>query len=195
MAIAKTILYQLFEKRIGNVQLLQILGEAYEHSRKSTNTQDYENILWTALERALAAALRGAKELVIVVDGLDEAAAGEPYLFQKLTAVTTNAVNVKLVTLGAEKSQATDGLFNVPITEERISEDVSTVVRSNLAHSKIFLELNDHAFAPPDHSLAKCRYPDSSDLPDCGHKSDSPDLDSEQCGDFTIHYIACSAAS
>lgn len=143
MAIAKTILYQLFEKRIGNVQLLQILGKAYGRSRTSTDAQDYENILWTALERALAAALRGAKELVIVVDGLDEAASGESYLFQKLTAVTANAINVKLVTLGAEKPQATDGLFNVPITEDRMSEDVSTVVRSNLAHSKTFLELNE----------------------------------------------------
>ncbi|KAJ5833009.1 NACHT domain protein [Penicillium riverlandense] len=142
-AIAKTILFQLFEKRIGNIQLLHILGDAYERSRKTTSAADYENILWNALERALAAALKDAKELVIVVDGLDEASCGEATLLKRLTAATNNSTNVKLITLGTEIPPASESVMHVSVNEDRIVEDVSTVVRSNLIHSHSFLELSD----------------------------------------------------
>ncbi|KAJ5090199.1 hypothetical protein N7532_008883 [Penicillium argentinense] len=141
IAIAKTILSQLFEKRIGNVGLLQILGDAYERSRKATTNEDYENILWTALERALGAALRNAKELVIVVDGLDEAQFGESALLKKLTTATANATKVKLITLGSEKPSGTNNLLHVPITEDRIADDISIVVRANFEHSKVFQQM------------------------------------------------------
>ncbi|KAJ5176019.1 uncharacterized protein N7482_001896 [Penicillium canariense] len=143
VAIAKTILFQLFEKRIGNIQLLHILGDAYERSRKTTSPADYENILWIALERALAAALRGAKELVIVVDGLDEATGGETALLQRLTLATSNAVNVKLITLGSEKPTTKEKVMPVPITEDRITDDVSAVVRSIFEYSRIFQGMSE----------------------------------------------------
>jgi hypothetical protein len=143
IAIAKTILFQLFEKRIGNVQLLHILGDAYERSRKTTGPADYENIIWNALERALAAALRGAKELVIVIDGLDEATGGEAALLQKLTVATSNAVNVRLITLGSEKPVAKENVMAVPITEDRIADDVAAVVRNIFEDSRTFREMSD----------------------------------------------------
>ncbi|KAJ5660948.1 uncharacterized protein N7484_000320 [Penicillium longicatenatum] len=141
IAIAKTILYQLFEKRIGNTALLQIMGEAYERSKKTVDAAQYENILWTALERALNAALQNAKELVIVVDGVDEATGGEAPLLQKLLSATTHATGVKLITLGAEKPKAAEGLAHLPITEDRIGDDVSTVVRASFEEHQTFLDL------------------------------------------------------
>lgn len=143
IAIAKTILFQLFEKRIGNIQLLHILSDAYERSRKTTDVGEYENLLWTAVERALGAALRGARELVVVVDGLDEASCGEQALRKRLTAATAHAVNVKLITLGSEKPSTPENLMDVPITEERVHDDISTVVRSKLERSKTFLGLSE----------------------------------------------------
>jgi hypothetical protein len=142
IAISKTILYQLFEKRIGNVQLLHILGEAYERSRKTTDIAEYESIMWTALQRSLAAALPRAKELVIVVDGLDEATCDESTLFKKLTSATFNGTNVKLITLGAEK-QVGEGIQPIPVSEDRIYDDVSIVVRANFQHSHIFRDLSE----------------------------------------------------
>ncbi|KAJ5717647.1 hypothetical protein N7488_003293 [Penicillium malachiteum] len=143
IAIAKTILYQLFEKRIGNVQLLNILGEAYEQSKKVTVESEYQVILWTALERALAAALRNAKELVIVVDGVDEATGGEAPLVQKLLAATAHGTNVKLITLGAEKPKGVEGVMHVPISEDRIADDVSIVVRSFFEEHDTFRSLSE----------------------------------------------------
>jgi hypothetical protein len=149
IAISKAILFQLFEKRIGNVQLLQILHEAYDNSKRTTNSTDYENILWHALEQALAAALAGAKNLVIVVDGVDEASCGEAPLLQKLLAATSKGTNVKLITLGAEKAKTSASLMQVPISADRIADDVSTVVRSHFTESpkpsetKAFLSMDE----------------------------------------------------
>jgi hypothetical protein len=119
------------------------LGDAYERSRRTTSVADYENILWNSLERGLAAALKGAKELVIVADGLDEASCGEATLLKKLIAVTTNSTNVKLITLGAEKPAVSENVMHVPVSEDQVADDISTVVRSNLIHSHSFLELSE----------------------------------------------------
>ncbi|GCB24073.1 hypothetical protein AAWM_06958 [Aspergillus awamori] len=145
-AIVKAILSQLFEKRIGNVELLQILTDAFQRSKKATNDNDFDNILWNALESALVAALHGAKELVIVVDGIDEASCGESVLLQKLSAATTKGTNVKLITLGAEAPAKAPGHITVPVTDERIFEDIATVVRSQFLEAKesvVFPELDD----------------------------------------------------
>lgn len=133
----------MFEKRIGNVQLLHILGDAYERSRKTTSLVDYENILWNALERALAAALRSAKELVIVIDGLDEATGGETPLLQRLTAATANAHNVRLITLGSEKPTAKENVMAFPITEDRVADDIAAVLRDAFEHSRTFQEMSE----------------------------------------------------
>ncbi|KAJ5589423.1 hypothetical protein N7537_012101 [Penicillium hordei] len=148
IAIVKTILLQLFEKRIGNIQLLQILHEAYDASKKTTNEEEYERILWNALENALSAALARAKDLVIVIDGVDEASCGEALLLQKLIAATSNGTNVKLITLGAEKPRTSASLSHVPIGGDRIADDISTVVRSNFTAanspgSKVFLSMDE----------------------------------------------------
>ncbi|KAJ5248908.1 hypothetical protein N7468_000359 [Penicillium chermesinum] len=143
IAVAKTILHQLFEKRIGNIQLLQILSEAYEQSRKTTSEAEYEDLLWHALHRTLGAAMRGSKELIIIVDGIDEATCGEAHLFEKLTNAVAHTAAVRLITLGGEKPKDTTNVLHVPINEERNGEDVSIVVRSNLEHSKVFREMSE----------------------------------------------------
>ncbi|CAG8900204.1 unnamed protein product [Penicillium egyptiacum] len=148
VAIAKTILFQLFEKRIGNVQLLQILHEAYDASKKTTNEAEYENILWNALKNALSAAHARAKDLVIVVDGVDEASCGETLLLQKLIDATSNGTNVKLIIFGAEKPQNSASLMHVPIGADRIADDISLVVRSDFTSGKsagteVFLSMDE----------------------------------------------------
>ncbi|KAJ5322016.1 uncharacterized protein N7506_011146 [Penicillium brevicompactum] len=149
IAIAKAVLFQLFEKRIGNVRLLQILHDAYDSSKKATSETDYENILWDTLKQALGAALAGAKDLVIVVDGVDEASCGEAHLLQKLIPATSSGTNVRLITLGAEKPQTSVGVTQIPVSGDRITEDISTVVRSQFtehskeSESKSFLSMDE----------------------------------------------------
>ncbi|RAH77834.1 NACHT domain protein [Aspergillus japonicus CBS 114.51] len=142
-AIVKTILFQLFEKRIGNTQLFQILWDAFERSKRAPNDNDYDNILWNALEHALSAALKGAKELVIVMDGVDEAACDEAVLLQKLTSATAKATNVKLITLGAQDPPSLPGLRHHRITDDGIYEDICAVVRGQFEKSDAYDSLDE----------------------------------------------------
>ncbi|EAW23842.1 NACHT domain protein [Aspergillus fischeri NRRL 181] len=142
-AVARSILYQLFDKRIGNVQLLQILSVAHERSKKATNEQDYDSLLWNALEAALSVALPGAKELVIVVDGVDEAACSETAMLNQLATATAKGSNVKLITLGALKPPTAADQAFVQITEELIFDDIAAVVRDQLQQSRVFLGMSE----------------------------------------------------
>lgn len=137
-AVVKSILRQLLEKRIGNVPLFQILDDAYQRSKLVTNDEDYNNILWNALECAVRAVLPGAKQLVIVVDGVDETSSGEASLVQKLYAATGKSSNVKLITLGAQAPPAAAGVTHIRMSEDLISDDIVAVVRSNFGQSQVF---------------------------------------------------------
>ncbi|KAH7324307.1 NACHT domain protein [Stachybotrys elegans] len=142
--ILKAILCQLFQQRIGNVQLLQILSEAMERCARTTNDSEYEKVVWVALERSLQAALVGAKELIIVVDGLDEAVSSESDLVQRLHSATSQGSNVKLIALGTQKPSVTSGVTNIQITDDLIFDDIMAVVRGLFEHgSKVFRSMHE----------------------------------------------------
>ncbi|KAK6078425.1 nacht domain protein [Seiridium cupressi] len=142
-AVAKAILCLLFERRIGNIPLLHILLEAYERCQHATKNEEYDDIVWDALHRALSAALPGARELIVVVDGIDEASCGEAALFKRLTAATADGTNVKLITLGTEKQPASKGRSNVQINEDLIFDDVIAVVRSHFDSDNEFSTMSE----------------------------------------------------
>ncbi|KAL4895080.1 hypothetical protein BDV59DRAFT_159644 [Aspergillus ambiguus] len=136
-AVARTILYQLFEKRIGNVQLFQILTEAFQRGKMCTSDEEYDHILWTALGDALAARLQGAKDLILVVDGVDEASCGEEVLMRKLLTATAQGSHVKLITLGSQRPSSVEGLACVQVSEDLIFEDISAVIRGHFRNQAL----------------------------------------------------------
>ncbi|KAL4918872.1 NACHT domain protein [Aspergillus aurantiobrunneus] len=131
-AVVRNLLSQLFQSRIGNVQLFHALSDAYEQCKVTTNSNDYDNILWNALDRGLASAMHGSNPLVIVVDGVDEASCAEELLLERLNAATLNGTGVKLVTLGGQKPQDSPTQVSVEVTDDLIFDDVCAVVRKAL---------------------------------------------------------------
>ncbi|KAF7166709.1 hypothetical protein CNMCM5623_000253 [Aspergillus felis] len=142
-ATAKTILSQLFSARIGNVQLYEILSDAHDRCQKSTREDQYDNELWRALGLALQASLRGAKELVLVVDGADEASCGENALVNRLRDATLKASTLKLIVLGTKKQETSTTQTAVQITPELIFDDVAAVVRRLFQACHAFGELSE----------------------------------------------------
>jgi hypothetical protein len=141
-AVIKAILRQLFDKRIGNTQLFEILSETYDRSRQATSSDDYEKILWDALEASLEV-LRGAKPLVILVDGLDEVSGTESAVLEKLQATTAKALNLKLITLGSQNFKPAANVANVHISPELIFDDIAAVVRNSFEGSQNFTRLSE----------------------------------------------------
>lgn len=140
-AIVETILRQIFNKRIGNVRLYQILAEAYDRCEKTTDEETYDNILWTALNHSLESGLKGARDLVLLVDGLDEAACGEEILSRRLNEAT--ASNFKLITLGSLQHSTTSDRIGLRMTSDLVFDDVAAVVRSVLQSSRAFDEMSE----------------------------------------------------
>ncbi|KAL2833125.1 hypothetical protein BJY01DRAFT_253617 [Aspergillus pseudoustus] len=141
-AIAKAILSQIFEKRIGNVPLFRILSDALHRSRVAADYDIYDEILWDAVEQALASSLRGANDVVLVVDGVDEASCGEDVLLQRLVKASSKAASAKLITLGSKTPAQAVGQSRVRITDDIIFDDIAAVVRACFEPSKVYAKLS-----------------------------------------------------
>ncbi|AEO60474.1 hypothetical protein MYCTH_2120499 [Thermothelomyces thermophilus ATCC 42464] len=142
-AVAKSVLGQLFEKRIGNVKLLQILCDAHDQSKHASTYEEYDQIMWMAVERALATALPGARELVLVVSGIDEASCDEAALFGRLAKATANGTNVRLITLGREAHSPADGLMSIHMSEDLILDDIMAVIRNDFDVDSEFSQMSE----------------------------------------------------
>ncbi|CAG8207530.1 unnamed protein product [Penicillium nalgiovense] len=140
-AVAKCILSQLFAARIGNVRLYQILLDAYDICKKTIDIDTYENILFKALGDALQSNLKSAKQLVLVVDGLDEAVSGQTTLLNQLKGATRNVANLKLIVLAAEEQAAAVTDTAVHITPELTLDDVVAVTRRLFKQDQAFNQL------------------------------------------------------
>ncbi|KAK8099894.1 NACHT domain protein [Apiospora kogelbergensis] len=141
-AVAKAIMSQLLVKRIGNTQLLQILSDACKTCQTVANSDEYDNTVWSALGRALGAALPGAKELVLVVDGIDDAACDEKSMFRRLVSAVAQGSNTQLITLGRAKFEGT-GQSSLQITDGLIFDDIMAVVRSHFDSDAEFSSMSD----------------------------------------------------
>ncbi|KAK7968748.1 NACHT domain protein [Apiospora saccharicola] len=142
-AIAKAVMRQLLDKRVGNIQLLKILCEAYKECQTVANGDEYDNAVWSAMGRALRANLPGARELVLVVDGIDETSCGEKSMFRRLVGAVENNQNVRLITLGRAKFAEAPGQARMQITDGLIFDDITAVVRSHFESDTEFGEMSE----------------------------------------------------
>ncbi|KAJ5128530.1 hypothetical protein N7448_002249 [Penicillium atrosanguineum] len=142
-AVAKTILSQMFSKRIGNLQLYQILASTYDQSQQCVDEGNYDDLLWSALANALNASIAGAKELVLVVDGVEEASCGEKALSRRLHEATSKAPAVKLVVLASQKMDLIASQTTVGISSELTFDDVAAVTRKIICQSHAFNVMSD----------------------------------------------------
>ncbi|KAI2747521.1 hypothetical protein DTO013E5_810 [Penicillium roqueforti] len=142
-AVAKTIMSQMLSKRIGNLQLYQILAEAYNQSRLTVDEELYENLLWDALGRALKTSGAGSRELVLVVDGVDEASCGEKALSHRLHEAASKSPSLKLITLGSHPVDSVTSQMVVRVTLGLIFDDISAVTRKTLQQSHVYSKMSN----------------------------------------------------
>ncbi|KAL2814087.1 hypothetical protein BDW59DRAFT_167290 [Aspergillus cavernicola] len=129
LAVAKSILSQLFALRVGNLSLYQTLSDTYERCRKTVTEEQYVDLLWDALKSVLPATLEGAKETVLIVGGVDETTCGQTPLLARLKHATADVGNLNLIVLGSEKQEIMPKQTTVQITPELIFDDIAAVVR------------------------------------------------------------------
>ncbi|KAL3462198.1 NACHT domain protein [Aspergillus heterothallicus] len=137
-AIAKAILRQLFATNIGNITLYRTLSDAYTRCRQTADEDQFVNHLWNAVKSALPTCLEGARESVLVVDGLDEASCGHSALAHRLASVTADARNFKMIMLSSEKPAGLSNESIVQISPAQVFDDIAAVVRRVLQSCSAF---------------------------------------------------------
>ncbi|KAK8087660.1 hypothetical protein PG997_002621 [Apiospora hydei] len=145
-AIAKVIMSQLLDKRVGNIQLLQTLCDAYKACQTAATNDEYDDAAWAAMGRALSAGLPGAaREVVLVVDGIDDASCDEKALFQRLVAATAKVggSSVRLITLGRVKMAEAPGQADMQISDALVFDDIMAVVRGHFESDAEFGQMSE----------------------------------------------------
>jgi tetratricopeptide (TPR) repeat protein len=140
-AIAKTILSQLFEQQIGNMRLYRILSDTYRKCQETFDGEAYGDMLWEALGTALEASRTGAKDLILIVDGVDEVSCGESALLERLRNATAHSRSTKMILLTSQlqsTNSSQDRIATVRITPELIFDDIAAVVRRVFQSSDAF---------------------------------------------------------
>ena len=151
LAVAKSLLVQLLNLRVGNIGLYYALFRAYHQCRTTDDLKSYEEYLWQALADALQHPVEGSNELVIVVDGLDEiaestsasiqasGAISPAALLERLSSVTNAGYGVRLITLSSSiKMPMTSKGSQHQITREDLRDDLHAVALRALAHNHHF---------------------------------------------------------
>ncbi|KAJ5158863.1 uncharacterized protein N7500_008514 [Penicillium coprophilum] len=157
-AVAKTIMSQMFDKRIGNMQLYQILADTYTQSKRTVDEASYDDLLWNALGRALQASGASTKELVLVIDGVDEASCGERTMSHLLQETVSKMHSVKLITLGSQAVDSAISQTAVGITLGLVFDDIAAVTRRELQQSQVYNKMSNE-----DKELTVARITEASD--------------------------------
>jgi tetratricopeptide (TPR) repeat protein len=142
-AVAKGMLSQMFTKHLGNVQLYRVLADAYSQSQRTCDDESYDDLLWRTLASAFQARRAGTRELIVVVDGVDEASCREKALLHRLHEAVSKNPSMKLITLGSQEFNSNISQMTVRVTPGLIFDDIAAVTRSVLQNNHIFNTLSE----------------------------------------------------
>lgn len=124
------------------MQTYMSIAQAFEKCQSAMETVSYENHLWAAFEEALQKPLDNARDLIVVVDGLDELqvekAAAQAF-FERLAETTSDGKRVKLIAF-AQSLSMPSGLntTHISLTAEQLRDDLHAVALRNLMHCRSF---------------------------------------------------------
>lgn len=151
LAVAKTLLFQLLNLRVGNMGTYFAIFRAYHACRTTGDLKAYEDHLWQALADALAHPISRGNDLVIVVDGLDEIAESRSasiqasgaispaVLLEKLVNVTNAGHGVRLITLSSSIKMPTSAKgIQHQVTKDDLRDDIHAVALRALVHNHHF---------------------------------------------------------
>ncbi|KAL8243906.1 hypothetical protein R6Q59_010164 [Mikania micrantha] len=136
--VASSILFQLLEHRVGNIELYKIIADAYHVSQTSHDNKSFESLLWTAVEKAVHATMAGAKDTIIIVDGIDEVSDDPQALLARLKTVSSKHDKVRLIALSQPSALPQNAKPDVDMNPEMIYDDVFAVVTNLIRRSPHF---------------------------------------------------------
>ena len=141
ISVLKSLLFQVFNLRLGNMDTYHAIVRAYEGCRLCPDEPQYENYLWAALEEAFKKPLEDARDLVVVIDGMDELQGGKPAaqaFLEKLAECVCDGKRVRSI-VSAQTLSLPSGIStnHIAITQDKVHDDIHAVVLKNMMHLRL----------------------------------------------------------
>ncbi|KAF9884696.1 hypothetical protein FE257_001325 [Aspergillus nanangensis] len=141
MAVVKGLLLQMLDRRIGDLRFLQALDNAVSLSASSATAPEVEDALW----KAFRVAVKGASQLMIVVDGITALPDDRNMVsrvLQQLNSAAQESSQVKAIVLSRPlKKSLPQRTFQFSLEPGHVINDVRTVVLEALASIRPFSSL------------------------------------------------------
>ncbi|KAK5657776.1 hypothetical protein OQA88_2849 [Cercophora sp. LCS_1] len=143
VAFLKGILYQLLEKNVGDVALLDKLTSAFEAYDKDYKSSTLETALWSALETGLRTINDRGAYLVIVVDGFHEVTGDRsPLEFHKaMRKCISKFQTIRMITLSKAISHLSEGCSHFTLTPQHLAADIKAHFRQSFSTLSCFSQL------------------------------------------------------
>ena len=139
ITILKSLLAQIFTLRMGNLQAYHAVARAYEACIACSDLKRYADHLWEALESSFKTPLEHARDLVVIVDGLEEMQGGKEAaqaFFERFADIVCEGKNVKLIGL-ADTLSLPSGIntTHISLTHDKLHDDIHAVLLRRLLRS------------------------------------------------------------
>ncbi|RYP39066.1 hypothetical protein DL768_010740 [Monosporascus sp. mg162] len=152
LSVLKSMLFELFERRIGGLDLYKSLANAFkDHDPHRSSTQEeLVKFLWEALGSALGSALKplktGKPNVVIILDGVDrivDADGGPQGSRATLVERISQFPSCRIITLSRTALPTRDRVWYLAIPQEELCTDIETYFRHSLPRLPCFSQLGD----------------------------------------------------
>ncbi|KAF9874692.1 hypothetical protein CkaCkLH20_07829 [Colletotrichum karsti] len=148
IGLLKSLLSQLLETNVGDVDLFERLGVIFDRTPPGENSHKLETDLWESLELSLAA-INKKTNLVLVIDGLDEITGGTQKagdLHKRLHTALKKHSNIQAVTFSRPISHlGGSGCKHLVITPDHIRDDIELFLANRLRRNPTFAAENDQS--------------------------------------------------
>lgn len=138
----KTLLFQLLSFRIGDLDLFNVILQAYTHAKTLASVEDQEKTLWETLKQALNNISSEGDEVVIIIDGLDDMEgqkAAAKKAAAKLQELAQEAAGLRVLLFSqALDIETTTSVERIELTADNVFDDLQTILQEGLSRQKNF---------------------------------------------------------
>ncbi|KAI1121826.1 hypothetical protein F5Y10DRAFT_288019 [Nemania abortiva] len=156
LSMLKTLLFQLLSFRIGDIDLFNVILQAYNDASVLSSADAQEQKLWDTLQHALNNISSEGDELVIIIDGLDEMEGLKPaakLASSKLQAIAQEAAGLRVLLFSQPLDMDTmTSVERIELNLDTVLDDLRTILQEGLFRNKCFSGAEDIV----DSLLAMC---------------------------------------
>ncbi|CAD0108605.1 unnamed protein product [Aureobasidium uvarum] len=135
LALAKSLVLQLMDIRLGNVHMFKAIVQAYN----SSSSADMEHHLWNAIDVAFS---DSSEPTMIVIDGLDQLRDNKKQVCERISKLSTAHHSLKSIILSRTKTLP-ETWQTFEISPDHVHDDIQHIAKHRLQSCAAYRKKND----------------------------------------------------